>query len=83
MTRSRNLALLDPMTLGKSPCNLIFGIKAHLAIDSKTKVIHATGLAHSAVVTAANVHDKHALPHLLHGRERRVCGGSGKGRQQQ
>ena len=34
-----------------------------------------TGLAHRAVVTAANVHDKHPLPALLHGKERRVYGG--------
>jgi IS5 family transposase len=27
-------------------------------------------------VTATNVHDKHALPHLLHGREQRVYGDS-------
>jgi IS5 family transposase len=31
-----------------------------------------SGLAHSAVVTAANVHDKHPLPRLLHGNEQRV-----------
>jgi IS5 family transposase len=35
-----------------------------------------TGLAHRAVVTAANVHDKHPLPQLLHGKERRVYGDS-------
>jgi IS5 family transposase len=35
-----------------------------------------TGLTHSAVVTAANVHDKHALPDLLHGDEQRVYGDS-------
>jgi hypothetical protein len=33
-----------------------------------------TGLAHSAVVTAANAHDKHPLPDLLHGQKERVCG---------
>jgi IS5 family transposase len=33
-----------------------------------------TGLAHSVVVTAANVHDKHPLPDLLHGQEERVYG---------
>jgi IS5 family transposase len=38
-----------------------------------------TGLAHSAVVTAANVHDKHPLPALLHGDERRVYGDSAYG----
>jgi IS5 family transposase len=47
-----------------------FGMKLHIGVDSKT------GLAHSAVVTAANVHDKHPLPELLHGAERRVYGDS-------
>jgi IS5 family transposase len=37
-------------------------------VDSKTKLIHAV------VATAANVHDKHPLPTLLHGAERRVYG---------
>jgi IS5 family transposase len=45
-----------------------FGMKLHIGVDSQT------GLAHSAVVTAANVHDKHPLPELLHGEERRVYG---------
>jgi IS5 family transposase len=45
-----------------------FGMKLHIGVDSET------GLAHSAVVTAANVHDKHPLPDLLHGHERIVYG---------
>ena len=45
-------------------------MKLHIGVDSQS------GLAHSAVVTAANVHDKHPLPSLLHGRERRVYGDS-------
>ncbi len=45
-----------------------FGMKLHIGVDS------VTGLAHSAVVTAANVHDKHPLPDLLHGREEIVYG---------
>ena len=45
-----------------------FGMKAHIGVDSKNKLIH------SVVATAANVHDKHALPSLLHGQERRVYG---------
>ena len=45
-----------------------FGMKLHIGVDS------LTGLAHSAVVTAANVHDKHPLPDLLHGQEERVYG---------
>lgn len=47
-----------------------FGMKIHIGVDSRT------GLAHSAVVTAANVHDKHPLPELLHGNEQRVYGDS-------
>ena len=45
-----------------------FGMKLHIGVDSQS------GLAHSAVVTSANVHDKHPLPDLLHGAERRVYG---------
>lgn len=47
-----------------------FGMKLHIGVDSQS------GLTHSAVVTAANVHDKHPLPDLLHGNERRVYGDS-------
>lgn len=53
-----------------------FGMKLHIGVDSQT------GVAHSAVVTAANVHDKHALPDLLHGDERRVYGDSAYASQQ-
>ena len=45
---------------------MVFRHEATLAWTAKA------GLAHSAVVTAANVHDKHPLPDLLHGNERRV-----------
>jgi len=45
-------------------------MKLHIGVDSQS------GLAHSAVVTAANVHDKHPLPDLLHGNEQRVYGDS-------
>ena len=47
-----------------------FGMKLHIGVDSQS------GLTHSAMVTAANVHDKHPLPDLLHGQERRVYGDS-------
>jgi IS5 family transposase len=47
-----------------------FGMKVHIGVDSQT------GLVHSAVVTAANVHDKHAVPQLLHGNEQRMYGDS-------
>ncbi len=47
-----------------------FGMKLHIGLDSQS------GLAHSAVVTPANIHDKHPLPDLLHGQKRRVYGDS-------
>ena len=47
-----------------------FGMKAHIGVDSKTKLIH------SIVATPANVHDKHPIPQLLHGNEKRVYGDS-------
>ncbi len=45
-----------------------FGMKAHIGVDSKTKVIHAV------VATPANVADSTILPDLLHGEETRVWG---------
>jgi IS5 family transposase len=45
-----------------------FGMKAHVGVDSKTKLIHAV------VATAANVADSEVLPDLLHGQETRVWG---------
>lgn len=47
-----------------------FGMKAHIGVDSKTKLIHAV------TATPANVHDSQVLPELLHGRESRVWGDS-------
>ena len=47
-----------------------FGMKVHIGVDSKT------GLAHSATVTSANVHDSQELPNLLHGKETRLYGDS-------
>jgi IS5 family transposase len=54
-----------------------FGMKLHIGVDSYT------GLTHSAMVTAANVHDKHSLPDLLHGDELRVYGDSAYASQQE
>lgn len=47
-----------------------FGMKAHIGVDSRSKLIH------SVAATAANVHDSQALPALLHGKETRVWGDS-------
>ena len=48
-----------------------FGMKAHIGVDSKTKLIH------TILASAANVSDVDALPYLLHGRETRVWGDQG------
>jgi IS5 family transposase len=45
-----------------------FGMKAHVAVDSRHKLIH------TVLASAANVADSLALPHLLHGEETCVWG---------
>ena len=47
-----------------------FGMKAHIGVDSRHKLIH------SVAATAANVHDSHLLPEPLHGNETTVWGDS-------
>ena len=48
-----------------------FGAKAHIGVDSKETVVH------SVATSAASVADKHMLPDLLHGDERKVWGDGG------
>src|SRR6202051_363325 len=48
-----------------------FGLKAHIGVDSKQ------GHVHSVCTSAASVADKHLLPDLLHGEERKVWGDGG------
>ena len=48
-----------------------FGMKLHIGADAQS------GLVHSAVGTAANVHDVTVASRLLHGREKRVHGDAG------
>jgi IS5 family transposase len=43
-----------------------FGMKAHVGVDNKTKIIH------TAVATAANVADSTMLADLLHGEQTRM-----------
>jgi transposase, IS5 family len=45
-----------------------FGMKAHIGVDAKE------GHVHSLCSTAASVADKHMLPDLLHGEERKTWG---------
>ena len=47
-----------------------FGMKAHIGVDSRNKIIH------SVAASAAYIHDSLALPVLLHGREACVWGDS-------
>lgn len=46
----------------------LYGMKAHIGVDAKTKLIH------TVVATSGNRSDSMMLRHLLHGRERRVWG---------
>jgi IS5 family transposase len=48
-----------------------FGAKAHIGVDSNE------GIVHSVCTFAASVHDKHMLPDLLHGEEKKVWGDGG------
>src|SRR3974390_1901482 len=48
-----------------------FGMKAHVGVDSRTKLVH------TILVSPANVHDREALPYLLHGNETRGWGDQG------
>ena len=48
-----------------------FGTKMPVGVDSRTKLIH------TVKVSAVNVPDRDALPHLLHGNETRVWGYQG------
>jgi len=45
-----------------------FGMKAHVGVDSKTKLVH------TVIATAAHVADSTVLPELLHGEETHVWG---------
>lgn len=59
----------DPeMGSTKKGRNWLFGMKAHIGVDSKTKRIH------SVEATPANLADCKMMPRLLHGQERRVWG---------
>jgi transposase, IS5 family len=69
-TKNREKARDPEMHQTKKGQQWYFGMKLHIGVDSRT------GLVHSARVTAANEHDKHSIPALLHGEERRMYGDS-------
>lgn len=67
-TKNKDQARDRDMHQTKKGNQWYFGMKAHIGVDSKTKVIH------SVVATAANVADSQVLGDLLHGDETRVWG---------
>jgi IS5 family transposase len=67
-TKNRDQQRDPEMHQTKKGKDWYFGMKAHVGVDSKNKIIH------SAVVTPANVADSAVLPELLHGEETRVWG---------
>ena len=67
-TKNRNGERDPEMHQTRKGKDWYFGMKVHVGVDSKTKMIH------SAVATAANVADSRVLPELLHGEETRVWG---------
>jgi IS5 family transposase len=69
-TKNKDNARDPEMHQTKKGNQWYFGMKAHIGLDSRTKLIH------SAVATPANVHDSQVLPRLLHGDEKRVWGDS-------
>jgi transposase, IS5 family len=67
-TKNREQSRDPEMHQTRNGKNWYFGMKAHVGVDSKTKIIH------TAAATAANVSDVAVLPDLLHGEETRVWG---------
>lgn len=67
-TKNREKSRDPDMHQTKKGQQWYFGMKAHVGVDSQTKMIHAV------VATAANVADSEVLGDLLHGEETRVWG---------
>lgn len=69
-TKNQDKARDPEMKQARKGHEWYFGMKFHIGADTRS------GLIHSAVSTAANVHDSQALSDLLHGQEHRVYGDS-------
>jgi len=67
-TRNASGARDPEMKQSKKGNQWYFGMKAHVAVDARSKLIHRV------VATSGNVHDGKVLPELLHGRETAVWG---------
>ncbi len=70
-TRNRARARDPEMHQTRKGNQWYFGMKLHIGVDSES------GIVHSLHTTAANVSDITAVPDLLHGNERLVCGDAG------
>ena len=69
-TKNKDKARDPDMHQTKKGNQWYFGMKAHIGVDSRSKLIH------SVAATAANVHDSQLISDLLHGNETRVWGDS-------
>ena len=69
-TKNKNRARDPDMHQTRKGNQWYFGMKGHIGVDSRTRLIH------SAAATPANVHDSQVLGDLLHGKETRVWGDS-------
>ncbi len=69
-TKNQDKARDTEMHQTKKGNQWYFGMKAHIGVDSQSKLIH------SVAATAANVHDSQMLEDLLHGDETRIWGDS-------
>lgn len=67
-TKNKDKARDPEMRSTKKGGQWYFGMKAHIGVDSKSRLIH------SVAATAANVHDSQVTADLLHGDETRVWG---------
>jgi IS5 family transposase len=67
-TKNKDKARDPEMHQTKKGNQWYFGMKAHVGVDSKTKIIH------TVAATPAKVADSTVLPDLLHGKETRVWG---------
>jgi len=67
-TKDRDRARDPEMGTTKKGGQWLYGMKAHIGVDDKTKLIH------TVKATPGNAADATMLRHLLHGRERRVWG---------
>ena len=67
-TKNRERQRDPEMGTTKKGGQWLYGMKAHVGVDDKSKLIH------TVVATPGNTADAMMLRHLLHGRERRVWG---------